>query len=209
MSPNKAIRGTKPGATHVTGPGKLGAAAFARWYRARTVEQWEGLDVEGVARLAAWIVSAQEKGRQVFVMGNGGSAATASHIATDLSKTAHVHGKKPVKCLSLADNVAFITAIGNDLSFDDIFSRQLENVLGAGDVVLLVSGSGNSPNLLKAAALAKARGAKSAALLGFDGGKLKSKVDLALLVSSDQYGVIEDLHMSIGHILTFFLKQRA
>ena len=208
MSPNKAIKPTKPGATHVTGPGGLDAAAFARWYRDRAIEQWDGLDVEGVARLAAWILSAREKGRQVFVMGNGGSAATASHIATDLSKTAHVRGRKPVKCLSLADNAAYITAIGNDLSFDDIFSRQLENVLAEGDVVLLISGSGNSPNLLKAAALAKARGAKTAALLGFDGGKLKGKVDLALLVSSDQYGVIEDLHMSIGHILTFYLKQR-
>lgn len=209
MSPTKTIKGTKPGATHVIGPGGLDAAAFARWYRDRTIRQWEGLDIEGVARLAAWILSAREKGRGVFVMGNGGSAATASHIATDLSKTAHVAGRKPIKCLSLADNVAFITAIGNDRSFDDVFSRQLENVVASGDVVLLVSGSGNSPNLLKAAALAKARGARTAALLGFDGGKLKGKVDLALLVASDQYGVIEDLHMSIGHILTFFLKQRA
>ncbi|MBI4345226.1 MAG: SIS domain-containing protein [Elusimicrobia bacterium] len=203
------MKGTKPGATHVTGPGGLDAAGFARWYRDRTLEQWSALDVEGVGRLAAWIVESEKKGRTVYVMGNGGSAATASHIATDLSKTAHVAGRPPIKCVSLADNVPFITAIGNDLSFDDIFSRQLENLLGAGDVVLLISGSGNSPNLLKAAALARSRGAKTAALLGFDGGKLKGAVDLALLVSSDQYGVIEDLHMSIGHILTFFLKQRA
>lgn len=208
MCPNKSIRGTKPGQTHVTGPGGLDAAGFAKWYRDRALEQWRDLDLEGVARLAEWIVAAQGSGRHVYVMGNGGSAATASHIATDFSKTAHVKGRIPVKCLSLADNTAFITAIGNDLSFDDIFSRQLENVLERGDVVLLVSGSGNSPNLLKAAALAKERGARSAALLGFDGGKLKGMVDLALLVASDQYGVIEDLHMSIGHIVTFYLKQK-
>lgn len=193
----------------MTGPGGLDAAGFARWYRDRTLEQWNALDLEGVGLLAAWIVEAQKQGRAVYVMGNGGSAATASHIATDLSKTAHVAGRAPIKCVSLADNVPFITAIGNDMSFDDIFSRQLENLLGAGDVVLLISGSGNSPNLIKAAALARSKGAKTAALLGFDGGKLKGAVDLALRISSDQYGVIEDLHMSVGHILTFYLKQRA
>lgn len=207
MSPNK-IRSTLPGRTHVTGPGGLSASEFAAWYRDRSLEQWGALDLRAIAELADWIVAAHEAGRQVLVMGNGGSAATASHMATDLCKTAHVAGRKPLKCLSLADNVSFITAIGNDLSFDDIFSRQLENAVGKGDVVLLISGSGNSPNLLKAAAFAKARGARTAALLGFDGGKLKKAVDLAVLVPSDQYGVIEDLHLSIGHILTFYLKQR-
>jgi D-sedoheptulose 7-phosphate isomerase len=208
MSPNKTIRGTKPGRTHVTGPGGLGAIEFAGWYRDRMLEQWKELDLKAVAKLADWIVAAQKAGRHVYVMGNGGSAATASHLATDFSKTAHVAGRAPVRCVSLADNVAYITAIGNDLSFDDVFSRQLENLLEKGDVVLLVSGSGNSPNLLKAAALARSRGAKTAALLGFDGGKLKSAVELSVLIPSDQYGVIEDLHMSVGHIITFFLKQR-
>ena len=117
-------------------------------------------------------------------------------------------GRPQLACISLADNVPFITAIGNDLSFDDIFSRQLENLLGPKDVVMLVSGSGNSPNLLRAAEYANSKGALTVGLLGFDGGKLKGLVKVAVLVESDQYGVIEDLHMSIGHILTFFLKQR-
>jgi D-sedoheptulose 7-phosphate isomerase len=110
--------------------------------------------------------------------------------------------------VSLTDNVPLITAIGNDLSFADIFSRQLENLLEPGDLLILITGSGNSPNLLKAAELARRRGARTAALLGFDGGRLKDLVQIKILVSSDQYGVIEDLHMSVGHILTFYLKQR-
>jgi len=208
MSADKKIQGTKPGQVHVTGPGGLDAEGFARWYRDQSLAQWQALDLKAVAQVAAAVENAQRKGRQVFVMGNGGSAATASHIATDLCKTAAVAGQPLIRCVSLADNVAFITAIGNDLSFDDIFSRQLENLLQPEDVVILVSGSGNSGNLLKAAELANKRGAVSVGLLGFDGGKLKALVKIPLLVSSDQYGVIEDIHMSIGHILTFFLKQR-
>lgn len=204
----KTLKPTRPGAFHATGPGGLDAKGFARWYRGEILNCWNSLDLASVARVADAVVEAQEAGRQVFIMGNGGSAATASHIATDLSKTAEVAGRAPVKCLSLADNTAFITAVGNDLSFDDIFSRQLENLLNPKDVVILVSGSGNSKNLLKAAKLANARGALTVGLLGFDGGKLKALVNIPLLVSSDQYGAIEDLHMGIGHVLAFYLKQR-
>ena len=101
-----------------------------------------------------------------------------------------------------------MTAIGNDLSFAETFSRQLENVVAAGDVVLLITGSGNSANLLRAAELSRSRGAKVVGLLVFDGGKLKPLCDEFLLIPSDQYGVIEDLHMSVAHILTFYLKQK-
>lgn len=207
MSANKKMRSTKPGGFHATGPGGLGSRDFAHWYREQTLAQWKGLDLEAVASLADLVVTARDTGKTIYVMGNGGSAASASHIATDFSKTAEVKGRPGVRCVSLADNAAYMTAIGNDLSFEDIFSRQLENLLCPGDVVLLVSGSGNSPNLLKAAKLARARKAQTAALLGFDGGKLKDLVDLPVLVASDQYGVIEDLHMAVCHIITFYLKQ--
>lgn len=209
MSPDKKIKGTKPGATHVVGAGGLDAKAFAVWYRERMKAQWDGLDLEAIARLAEAVVAAQEAGRSVYVMGNGGSAATASHWATDLSKTAEREGHPPLRCVSLADNVAYITAIGNDLSFDEIFARQLENLLQKGDLVVLISGSGNSPNLLRAAELARERGARVAALLGFDGGKLLGLAHVPVLVASDQYGCVEDVHMSIGHIVAFYLKQRA
>ncbi|OGS41208.1 MAG: hypothetical protein A2506_00900, partial [Elusimicrobia bacterium RIFOXYD12_FULL_66_9] len=151
---------------------------------------------------------AQSKGRFIWVCGNGGSAATSAHIGCDFGKTAAKAGAKPLKAVSLSDNTAFLTAIGNDLSFDETFSRQLENVVAAGDVVILITGSGNSRNLIKAAELSRARGAKVVGLLGFDGGKLKALCDESLLIASDQYGVIEDMHMSVAHILTFYLKQK-
>jgi D-sedoheptulose 7-phosphate isomerase len=191
----------------MTGPGGLSAERFAQWYREQTLEAWRSLDMAALAKLAAAVRAARKAGRQIFVMGNGGSAAAASHIATDFCKTAAVEGAPLVKCISLADNVPYITAIGNDLSFDRIFSRQLENLLKPKDIVILISGSGNSPNMIEAAKLANARGALTVGLLGFDGGKLKSLVALPVLVASDQYGVIEDLHMGIGHVVTFFLKQ--
>lgn len=208
MAPKKAVQGTRPGATHVTGPGGLDAKDFARWYRERAVEQWDALDLDALARVAAVIEEAQSKGRFVWVCGNGGSAASAAHVGCDFGKTASRPGAKALKAVSLSDNTAFMTAIGNDLSFDETFSRQLENVASAGDVVILITGSGNSPNLLRAAELARARKAKVVGLLGFDGGKLKPLCDEFLLIPSDQYGVIEDMHMSVAHVLTFYLKQK-
>jgi len=142
------------------------------------------------------------------VMGNGGSAATASHIATDWSKTAERIGKPLIRCMSLNDNTAFMTAIGNDLGYAELFSRQLQNLLNRGDLVVIISGSGNSPNVIKAAEYARKTGAKTIAMTGFTGGKLRQMADICLHVDSDQYGVIEDMHMAAGSILAFYLKQR-
>lgn len=204
----KNIRGTKPGARHVVGPGGQTARDFASWYRARAVDQWGRLDLDALSRVAVVMERARASGRFIWVCGNGGSAATAAHIGCDFGKTAAKAGDKPLKCVSLSDNTAFMTAIGNDLSFADTFSRQLQNVVAAGDVVLLISGSGNSPNLLAAAKLARRQGAKVVSLLGFDGGRLKALSDEFVLIPSDQYGIIEDMHMAVAHILTFYLKQK-
>lgn len=186
----------------------MGIRGFASWYRDQEVEQWSRLDLAAVERLTRLLLEAGRRGRHVFVMGNGGSAATAASIAVDFSKTAGVRGRPALKCISLSENSAFITAMSNDLAFDEIFVKQLENLLEPGDVVLAVSGSGNSPNLIKAVRFARRRGARTAALLGFDGGRLASLVHVSVVVASDQYGVVEDLHLAISHIITFFLSQR-
>jgi D-sedoheptulose 7-phosphate isomerase len=142
------------------------------------------------------------------VIGNGGSAATASQIACDWAKTAQRDGKPLLRCMSLTDNVPFMTAIANDLGYEEVFARQLESYLRRGDVVVLISGSGNSSNIIKAAKFAKKKGAVTIGMTGFSGGKLRRLVDICLHVESDQYGVIEDLHMAVGSILAFYLKQR-
>ena len=204
----KQMRSTRPGGYHSLGPGGLDVKNFADWYRRQAVEQWERLDLVALDRIARVIETAQAASRFIWVCGNGGSAATSAHIGCDFGKTASVPGRRPLKAVSLCENTAFMTAIGNDLSFDETFSRQIENVVGKGDVVVIISGSGNSPNLLRAAKAAHARDAKVVSLLGFDGGKLKALSDEFLLIPSDQYGVVEDMHMSIAHVLTFYLKQK-
>jgi D-sedoheptulose 7-phosphate isomerase len=191
-----------------TGPGGLSAIEFAKWYRAAELEQWEKLDLDAVSSIASSLEKAEQAGKQVFVMGNGGSASTASHIACDWSKTAERLGKPLLRCTSLNDNVAFMTAIGNDLGYEQLFVRQLQNVLNSGDVVVLVSGSGNSPNIIEAAKFAADKGGTVIGFTGFSGGKLREMADIVLHVDSDQYGVIEDLHMAVGSIVAFYLKQR-
>lgn len=191
-----------------TGPGGLSAREFAAWYRDQELRHWQALDLDTIDRIAKALEKAEKAGRQIFVMGNGGSAATASHIATDWCKTAERPGKPLLRCLSLNDNVPFMTAIANDLGYDEVFVRQLENYVNRGDVVVIISGSGNSPNVIKAAQCAKRKGAVTIGMTGFTGGKLRKLVDICLHVDSDQYGVIEDLHMAVGSILAFYLKQR-
>lgn len=190
------------------GPGGLSLKGFADWYRNESLLQWQNLDISAISSLAQKIIETEQKGRNIYVMGNGGSAATASHWATDFSKTARVEGRPFIRCQSLSENMAYLTAIGNDISFDDCFSLQLQNVLKPNDMVILISGSGNSKNLIKAAHYAQKCKAYSVGVLGFNGGRLGSLVDLPILTPSEQYGVIEDIHMAIGHILTFYLKQR-
>lgn len=190
------------------GPGGLSASAFARWYRDQEIEKWQELDLDAISAIARVLETAERDGKQVFVMGNGGSAATASHIATDWSKTAERKGERLLRCISLNDNVAFMSAIANDLGYEEVFVRQLRNLLNKGDAVVLISGSGNSPNMIKAAQYAKEVGATTIGMTGFAGGGLRKMVDHCFHVQSEQYGIIEDMHMAVGSILAFYLKQR-
>lgn len=208
MIKEKKTPGLAASSTRGTGPGGLRPREFAQWYRDHEIEMWQELDLDAIDKIARVLEAAEKKGSQVFVIGNGGSAATASHIATDWAKTAERSGKPLLRSMSLTDNVPFMTAIANDLGYDEVFVRQLKNYLRRGDIVVIISGSGNSPNVVKAAKFARSVGALTVGMTGFSGGKLRKLVDICLHVESEQYGVIEDLHMAVGSILAFYLKQR-
>lgn len=148
------------------------------------------------------------EGKTVYVFGNGGSAALASHCACDLGKGTAMNGARRLRVVALTDNVPLMTAWANDVSYDDIFSEQLAPLINKGDIALAISGSGNSPNVLKALEVAREVGAFTIGLTGFRGGKMKALCDLCVIVPSDNMQVIEDLHVSVNHSLFTSLRSR-
>jgi D-sedoheptulose 7-phosphate isomerase len=168
----------------------------------------ERMPLEPVERYADLLFDAWRERRRVFVFGNGGSASTASHHVCDYVKTAAVKGAPRLHAFSLVDNIPLTTAIGNDLSYDDTFSYPLESYAAKGDLAVAISCSGNSPNVLRAAQWAKDNKLTLVALTGFTGGKLGPMAHVHIHVPSDNYGIVEDLHLSIGHIVTQSLHAR-
>ncbi|MBL0743941.1 SIS domain-containing protein [Chryseolinea sp. Jin1] len=146
---------------------------------------------------------AAAKEQQVFTFGNGGSAMSASHFVTDLGKGSSDKMTKRFRCISLNDNVGWLTALGNDYSYDDIFVRQLMNLARPGDLAFTMSVSGNSPNLVKAVEWAKQNGVYTIALLGGQRGALTNLVDYPVVIDSKHYARVEDVHMSICHMISF------
>jgi D-sedoheptulose 7-phosphate isomerase len=179
---------------------------FAATYLDRVARCIEALSVDQVARVIERLEEAHRTGRRVFMVGNGGSAATASHLAVDLGKT--ILGEpatdRRFRVMSLTDNVPWITAIANDIGYEETFAEQLRNLMDRGDVLVAISGSGNSGNVLRAIETAKAAGGVVLAFLGQGGGHARELVDDYVLVPSDAYAVIEDVHCVIGHLLTSF-----
>ena len=163
----------------------------------------DSIPVGTVARLIALLRQALEADRQIFVFGNGGSAANASHFATDLGKGSSDKLTRRFRVLSLNDNVAWMTALGNDYSYEDVFARQLMNYGRAGDVALTMSVSGSSPNVVKAVAWAKQNGLKTIALVGGKRGKLAELADELVVINDVHYGRVEDAHMGICHLLCY------
>jgi len=182
------------------------ATSFARGYLDYLSEVLTKLDMSAIAAFSEALLQARERGAHIFFIGNGGSATTASHFANDIAIGSRTW-LKPFKAISLADNVAIITAIGNDYSYDDIFTRQLQTQMVAGDVVVAISVSGNSPNVVKAVEYANAHGAITVALTGFDGGQLKQLARLAVHVPTNkgEYGPAEDVHLILNHLVSAFL----
>ena len=170
------------------------------------------LDTTKIAIAIDMLLEAYKNDRKVFILGNGGSASTASHMTCDLGKGTlrRVYDSEEgrFRVISLTDNVALITAFANDLSFDDVFVQQLRNLVETDDLVITLSGSGNSPNVVRAVKYAKECGAKTLGLLGFKtGGKLGKLVDCAIVVDSTHYGPIEDVQLALNHLITSWIAK--
>ena len=163
----------------------------------------DSIDPEQVARLIDQFRQALSQETQVFVFGNGGSAANASHFVTDLGKGASDKIGTRFRCFSLNDNVSWMTALGNDYSYEDVFLRQLINFAKPGDIVLAMSVSGDSPNVVKAFTWARANRMKTIALVGAKQGRLAELADHCLIINSEHYGKVEDAHMGICHMLCY------
>jgi len=165
------------------------------------------LSTRDIEEAAGIIFAAFRKGKRVFVMGNGGSATTAMHFARDLQIGTAAAGKPRLRVTCLADNVASITSVANDLSYECIFEEQLIGQLEAGDVVIGISASGNSPNVLRAMEYARQKGALTIGFIGFGGGKLKNLCNKSIILSSKDYGQVEDIHMVLSHIIPCCIKK--
>ncbi|MBI1202281.1 MAG: SIS domain-containing protein [Rhodopseudomonas sp.] len=181
---------------------------YARAYSDHLQSLLQALDIDAVGRFIETLIDARSRGARIFFCGNGGSAATASHFANDIAigtRTPH----KPFKAISLTDNNAVMTAIANDFGYDELFTKQLEILMEPGDIVVAISASGNSPNVVKAIELAKSRGNKTVVLTGFDGGKMRQIADLAVHIQTakGEYGPVEDMHMFLDHLVGTYLMR--
>jgi D-sedoheptulose 7-phosphate isomerase len=161
------------------------------------------IPVEGVAQLIELFREALAQGRNIFAFGNGGSAANASHFTTDLGKGASDKVGQRFRVLSLSDNVSWMTALGNDYSYDDIFVGQLQNYGRPGDIAFSISVSGNSPNCVKALEWAKKNGLRTVALVGAKRGRMAEIAEKVLVINDTHYGRVEDTQMGICHLLCY------
>ena len=178
-------------------------ASWSRKYVEQQKAALDSIDLAAVGRLVERLKRAVAEDRQIFVFGNGGSAANASHFATDLGKGSSDKIGKRFRVLSLNDNVSWLTALGNDYAYEDVFVRQLENYARPGDFVLVLSVSGNSPNVVKAVEWAKKHGVFTSALVGAKRGRLAEIADEPIVIDSPHYGRAEDAHMAICHMLCY------
>jgi D-sedoheptulose 7-phosphate isomerase len=179
-----------------------------RSYLGRLEGALDTISPEQVDEFSGRLYRAYQDGKQVFVLGNGGSASTASHMAADLAKNTIGPNMRRFRIISLNDNVPLLTALSNDLGYSRVFAEQLMNLIRPGDVLVVISGSGDSPNVLRAIEYARAECAQIVGLLGFAGGRARDQCDTAIVVDSDDYGVIEDAHLILNHILVEYFRDR-
>jgi D-sedoheptulose 7-phosphate isomerase len=172
----------------------------------QTIDQ---LPKDEIVRVIDLLYSARFSGRQVFIMGNGGSASTATHFVCDLSKNTRHEGWPRYKVIGLSDNMAVFSAYANDEGYENVFCEQLANLLMPDDIVIAISASGNSKNVVNAIQYAKDRNAFTIGFTGFDGGILGTLVDINLHINSDIIEHVEDLHLVLEHMIIKSLKERA
>jgi D-sedoheptulose 7-phosphate isomerase len=172
-----------------------------RHYFATVQRVLDDVPFDAVDRIVDVLAQANREGRTVFICGNGGSAATATHFACDLSKRPSVPGQPRFRVVALTDNLSLMTAISNDISYDAVFAEQLIPLVRGGDIVIGISGSGNSQNVLNAIQAASSAGATTVGFCGFDGGRLKQMVDLPLHIPCNVMAMVEDVHLMLEHAI--------
>lgn len=176
---------------------------FILIYTNKLIKLLENIDVDAISEIIELLENTQRKKGVIYVLGNGGSSATASHMANDLNVGLKRRNIRKFNVISLADNSPVITAISNDIGYENIFYMQLLDVLKPEDMIIAISCSGNSPNITKAVDYAKTIGSKVVGCTGFDGGELKKKSDICFHVDTPvgEYGLVEDMHMILDHII--------
>ncbi len=180
------------------------ADSFPALYKSDVLKAIETIDLEKVGQAIEILKEARAQGRHIFVCGNGGSASTASHFACDMVKGASFGRNARFRIMALTDSLPTITAYSNDVDYECVFVEQLKNFAGPGDVVMAISGSGNSPNVLRAVEYGNSMGCRSIALTGRNGGKLAPLAQLSIQVSHPHMGRIEDAHLIVMHMISYY-----
>lgn len=178
---------------------------YFTWYTGSVDQALKGVDTQAMERAFKLIADAKAQGKHIYSAGNGGSAAIADHLCCDFGRGSYTAGQPRLKTQSLTSNQAIFTATANDSGYERVFSEQLESLADRGDVLLVISGSGNSPNIVGALETAKRLGMKSIALTGFEGGAAGTAADVQVHVRAQNYGIAEDCHQIVMHVLAQYL----
>jgi len=176
---------------------------FLEQYKSDILRTIDGVDLNRVSQAIEWLREARSAGRSIFACGNGGSGSTASHFVGDMVKGASLGRRQRFRIQALTDSLPTLTAYSNDVGYDVVFEEQLKNFAQPGDVLIAISGSGNSPNVIRAAEYANSAGCRTIGLTGRGGGKLGQLVQLNILAPDPHMGRIEDAHMIICHMIAY------
>lgn len=182
---------------------------FVEGYYQQYIRVLNSFDKSSLEPVLDTFLDVRDKGGTLWVAGNGGSAAIGDHTVCDVTKGTHTEGQPTIKSISLSSNTAMLTALGNDLDYEQVFSQQLKYYLGKNDALLLVSSSGNSPNVVRACEYANSRGVPTIAFVGFKGGRLRDIAKHCVWIPIENYGMAEDAHQSLMHVTTQYIMAYA